>query len=219
MSFRNSLCCSWKWMFVGCGDFLPWLSQTQSPFFLSLAASCCVENFGLLLLCYRGRSVPLLCGARGKLKLNWSDRAAACHHVESAGHLSMFPADASWQTTALEIIKAWEETLACHLIPQNTSKMGFFFVFFLRIEAVFLGCSVTWCQLSDENVSLGLHFSNVCASIWIFFFLLEKKTKQNTFQTKYLRNVLTISLLNLIYFCSIIYMLPLESVHSTTSSI
>lgn len=53
-----------------------------------------------------------------------------------------------------------------------------FFVFFLRMEAVFLGCSVTWCQFSDENVSLGRHFRNVCAAIWIFFSAGEKKKKK-----------------------------------------
>lgn len=151
-------------------------------FFLSLAASCRVENFGLLLLCYRGRSVPLLCGARDKLKLNWSDRAAACHRVESAGHLSMFPADASWQTTALEIIKAWEETLACYLIPQNTSKM-FFLLFFFSYE---------WRQFflvalsHDVNSQMKTFRSDVILAMFVlqfgffFFFCWRKKKTKHT---------------------------------------
>lgn len=79
-----------------CSDFLPRLSQTQSRF-LSRTAWLRVEKFGLSLL-----SVPLLRNARDKLKVDRSNRPAACHHVASAAHLLMFPADAHW----LEILKA-----------------------------------------------------------------------------------------------------------------
>lgn len=85
----------------------------------------------------------------------------------------MFPADASRQTTALEITKAREETLACHLIPRNTS--------------IFLGSfstkggSFSWSLCHRRKHLLGRHLRNVGAAIWIFFFFCwrKKKTKLN----------------------------------------